>query len=191
MSGTPGDTASGPHDLTPSLLVRLRTGDPQAGELLNRLYREAVLRFCFACLQDREEAEDALQDIFCRVLEAGQVPDAFRCWLYRVARNHCAGVLREWARHGRAKPLPTPSRLGRDATGQLTRLVRREEQAKLAELVACLPLEYREVLSLRYVEGLTRAEIAEVLEIPESLVKSRLFTGLRELRQFARPADEE
>jgi DNA-directed RNA polymerase specialized sigma24 family protein len=49
-------------------------------------------------------------------------------------------------------------------------------------LVAGLPAEQREALRLRDVEGLGRAEIAYVLEIPEASVKTRLFEGLRKLR---------
>ncbi|MCG8409297.1 MAG: sigma-70 family RNA polymerase sigma factor [Phycisphaerales bacterium] len=49
--------------------------------------------------------------------------------------------------------------------------------------MATLPPTYHEVLRLRHVEGLSRAEIASVLEIPESVVESRLFEGLKKLRE--------
>ena len=64
-----------PADLTPSLVARLRSGDTTAGGLLDQLYRRAVVRFCRAYLGSSEEAEDAAQEVFYRVLRATDVPD--------------------------------------------------------------------------------------------------------------------
>ena len=52
----------------------------------------------------------------------------------------------------------------------------------MAQAVAALPEEQREVLMLRHGEGLSRAEMAHVLDIPEATVKSRLFQAVRKLR---------
>jgi RNA polymerase sigma-70 factor (ECF subfamily) len=144
-----------------------------------------VLRFCWGCLGSREEAEDAVQEVFCKVLAAEQVPDRFRPWLYRIARNHCLNMLRDKARRKDDRVLPSDSRLDAATTGNLTRLVKRELRSRIAHLLAALPAAYREVLQLRYAEGLSRAEIAEVLELPESVVKSRLFEGLKKLREHS------
>ena len=59
----------------------------------------------------------------------------------------------------------------------------KELQSRVSELVQGLPDAQRETLRLRYVEGLSRAEIAEVIETTESVVKSRLFEGLKKLRE--------
>ena len=173
------------RDLTPSLVASLRSGDTQAGVLLNRLYREPIVRFCWGYLGSREEAEDAAQEVFCKLLAAPRVPEVFRPWLYKVARNHCLNLLRGNARRKDNHVLPSDSRLDLTATGNLTKLVRRELRSRLSHLVGALPTMYREVLQLRYAEGLSRAEIAEVLELPESVVKSRLFEGLKKLRQHS------
>jgi RNA polymerase sigma-70 factor (ECF subfamily) len=81
--------------------------------------------------------------------------------------------------------LPAASQVFEALTGNLTRLVKDEERSRLSELVKKLPETQREALRLRYVEGLSRAEAAEVLEVPESVVKSRLFEGLKRLREQA------
>ena len=86
--------------------------------------------------------------------------------------------------------LPAASQVHELLTGHLTRLARVEQHSRLAELVGQLPETQREVLRLRYVEDLSRAEIAEVLEIPGSVVKSRLFEGLKRLRARASLLDE-
>ncbi len=172
-------------DMTSSLVARLRTGDPEAGAVLDQLYRDALVRFCWGYLGRMEEAEDAVQDICCKVLSANNVPDCLRPWLYRTARNHCLNLLRRRARRRDGGALPAASQLHDVLTGHLTRLVKSEQRSCVSELVGSLPETQREVLRLRYVEDLSRAEVAEVLQIPESLVKSRLFEGLKRLRELA------
>jgi RNA polymerase sigma-70 factor (ECF subfamily) len=132
-----------------------------------------------------DEAEDAVQDICYKVLAAETVPDGFRAWLYRIARNHCNNLLRDRIRRKEVGELSMPSQAYEELTGQLTRLVKVEQQSRLNELVAQLPDSDREVLRLRYVEDLPRSEIAEILEVTESVVKSRLFIGLQRLREAA------
>jgi len=175
--------------LTPSLVVRLQAGDVDAPALLNELYRDVLFRFCWGYLRRRDECEDAVQDICCKVLAAHGIPENFRPWLYKVARNHCLNLIRRRGRHPDENAAPPPSGLIVELTGQLTRLVRNEDNARLADMVDALPEIYQEVLRLRYVEELSRAEITEILDLPESLGKSRLFEGLRKLRLNADKLD--
>jgi len=166
-------------------VVRLRAADPLGVQALHELYRDALLRFCWGYLGSMEEAEDAVQEIFCKVIAVREVPEFFRAWLYKIARNHCLNVLREKAARKDHRRMPAASQVFEAITGHLTRLARDEMQAKVIALVQSLPEGHREVLRLRYVEDLSRAEIAEVLEITETLVKSRLFEGLKRLREYA------
>lgn len=177
-------------DLTPTLIARLREGDSSAGSMLDGLYRKDLLRMCVGYLGNPEEAEDVVQDVFCRVVGSRTVPDSFRPWIYRIARNRCLDLIRRRAAKRDNQALPTESQLEADLTGDLTKLVRGEQRARLHHLMAALPISQREVLRLRYTERLTRAEIAEVLEIPESVVKSRLYEGLEKLRQHSSLVDD-
>jgi len=178
-------------DLTPSLVARLRSGEGDAGAYLNELYRDALVRFCWGYLGCMDQAEDAVQDICYKVLTAETVPDGFRAWLYRIARNHCNNLLRDRIRRKEVGVLPMPSQVHEVLTGLLTRLVNVEQHSRLNELVAQLPESDREVLRLRYVEDLSRSEIAEILEVTESVVKSRLFIGLQRLREAAASGAED
>lgn len=172
-------------DLTPSLVEGLRDGDTGAGALLERLYREPLVRFAWGYLGDPEEAEDAVQDVFCKVLESDAVPDRFRAWVYRIARNHCLNRLRSRKRRRDGARLATGMDVAASTAGHLTRMGDEEETERLAARLRELPPEQEEVLRLRYAEGLSRAEIAEVLDVPESTVKSRLFEATRRLRDEA------
>lgn len=178
------------QDLTPSLVIRLREGEAGAGELLNQLYRDAIYRFCWGYLGNSEAAEDAVQDVCFKVINSSEIPDNFRPWLYRIARNHCLNLLRGRRRRRDAGSLPTDSGVAESRTGQLTRLAKKESTLRLYELIGSLSNSQQEVLRLRYVEGLSRAEVAEILEIPESVVKSRLFEGLKKLRAHASLLDD-
>ncbi len=167
------------------LLRRARGGDTQArGELVSR-YQETILRFCQAYLGGLHDAEDAVQDVMACVATGDRLPDQrFRPWLYRVARNRCLAALRT-RRDGRvgAGLVADDSRWPSPRTGPRTAVLRNEWYERLHTLVATMPQHQREVLILRYFEDLGRKEIAEILELSESVVKSRLFEARQKLRE--------
>jgi RNA polymerase sigma-70 factor (ECF subfamily) len=169
-------------DLTPTLVRRLRQGDPEAGKLLCDRYHPPLMRFCFRYLGQEDEAEDVVQEVFLRVLKNDALPENFRAWIYKIARNRCLDVIRARGRRQESLELPPASKLDAELTGCLTRLVRREQRGHLRRTLAELPETQREVLHLRYAEDLSRAEIAEVLDLPEPVVKSRLYEGMVKLR---------
>lgn len=175
--------------MTPALVARLRDGDPDAGLALTQLYREALLRFCWGYLGRVDEAEDAVQDVCCKILASDSVPDSFRPWIYKLARNHCLNVLRGRDRRVDGEQLPAASQVLDVLTGNLTRLVKDEQAQRVSELICELAEPIAEILRLRYVEELSRREIAEVLGISEPLVKSRLFQGMKHLRSLVGESD--
>lgn len=172
------------EDVTPDVLARLRAGDAEAGRMLERVYRGAIIRCCIGYLGRLEEAEDAVQEIFFKVLRSDRVPEDFRAWVYKIARNHCLNLIRSRVRHP-GQELPGDTLLHESQTGNLTRLLKMERRDELNKVLATLSDTQREALRLRYTEGLSRTQIAEVLELPESVVKSRLFEGLKKLREFS------
>lgn len=171
------------RDMTPSLVGRLRSGQADAGQLLDQLYRERLTRFCLGYVGTRDEAEDIVQDAFYKVLCSSEVPDNFRAWIYEICRNRCIDRLRAKNRRLGDQPLSAYAHMADHLSGNLTKLLRGEQRAHLWRRLAELPYEQREVLLLRYTEGLSRSEISEVLNIPEKLVKSRIFNGLEKLRK--------
>ena len=167
------------------LLRRARGGDTQArGELVSR-YQETILRFCQTYLGGLHDAQDATQDVMTCVATSERLPDQrFRPWLYRVARNRCLAVLRT-RRNDRvtAGSVAGASRWPSPRTGPRTAVLRNEWYERLHKLVDDMSEQHREVLILRYFEDLGRKEIAEVLELAESVVKSRLFEARQKLRE--------
>ncbi len=174
-----------PEDLSATLLLRLRGGDRSAGEALEHLHRPALVRFARRYLRNEHDAEDAVQETFARILQAENMPLDFRVWSYRIARNVCLNHLRTGQIRGQEKRLATGIDIAADQTGQFTRLVQAEDDAALGVALGKLSDAQREVLILRYLEGLGREEIAAVLEVTVAVVKSRLFEGVTRLRQLA------
>jgi len=173
------------EDRTAELVDCLRRGDGAGGTLLTQLYREPLQRFCWGYVGRTDEAEDIWQEVCYRVLTAKRIPDSFRAWLYKIARNQCLNALRARANRKDGAPIVAESQVQDVLTGHLTRMVKEEMRSRLASLVDGLSAEQREVLRLRYVEDLSRPEIAEVLDLSESVVKSRIFEGLKRLREHA------
>ncbi len=168
-------------DPTEALVARFRAGDTLAGDELSGLHRPALLRFARRYLRHEADAEDAVQEVFARVLSSGTEPDDFRVWAYTIARNVCLNRLRAYG----ADPvlrLATGVDLAADHTGELTRMARAEDAEALESVLAKLSDAQREVLVLRYLEDLGREEIAEVLGLTVAVVKSRLFEGVQRLR---------
>jgi len=164
------------------LLVRARSGDAEAGDILERALREPLRRFCVGYLGHADAADDAVQDVLAKALTSSECPDNLRVWLYTIARNHCLNVLRARARRKDDGTLPSGTLPGRTRTGFLTRLVRQEELEAVDRAFQALPSTTREALRLRYADDLSRAEIAKIIDLPESIVKSRLFEGMKQLR---------
>lgn len=172
-------------DLVRSLEDRAREGDRDAIDEVVLRSRDGLVRFCYRYLGNVAEAEDATQDTFTALIRSAEWPrGSLRAWLYRVARCRCLDRLK---RRGlgpeRITSVVGESALGSPRTGPRTALGRLEEQERLQARLATLSPAKAEVLVLRFFEGLARREIAQVLELPESVVKSRLFEGVQELRR--------
>ena len=182
VSAAETGTARFPKD--EELLRRARDGDAQASGALISRYRDAMLRFCSGYLGSLQDAEHAAQDVLSVVASGDGLPEGrFRPWLYRAARNRCLNLLKR-RKDGRvgAGSFLGDSRWPSRRTGPRTALLRDERGERLRRAMDLLSAQHREVLLLRYFEGLRRTEIAEVLELTETLVRSRLFKASQCLR---------
>ena len=173
-----------PADDDAELVAQARNGDAAAiGQIATR-YRPTLVRFARSLVASDALADDIAQEVFAR-LGAGALPKgALRPWLYRIARNLCLDHLR----HRRASPTNVgPPPTGFDApdstAGPATRAVGNERSELIRRALSTMPDEYREVLLLRHFEGLSREEIAAVLELSDAAVKGRLVRAAAYLRE--------
>lgn len=171
------------------LLDATRRGDAAASERLEVRLRRELSRFC-AGYVGPSDADDAVQEVFRRLLRSETTPAKPRVWIFTVARNVCLNQLRGRGRRIDDATLRTGIDRLASATGPATRLAREEDAARALALMRALPEEQREVLMLRYVEELSRDEIAEILVLSTSVVKSRLYEGMKKLREGMGPGRE-
>ena len=169
----------------PTLDELASSGDRRArAELLERS-RRRLIRFCLRYLGRLDDAEDAVQDVLATVVLNSEWPrGSLQAWLFRACRNRCLDGLkrRTDGREGAGSAFGG-SAIRSPYTGASTACARQEEREQLRSQLDSLPPEQAEVLVLHYFEGLARKEVAAVLDLPESVVKSRLFEARERLRQ--------
>jgi RNA polymerase sigma-70 factor (ECF subfamily) len=133
------------------------------------------------------DAEDLVQEACVRALKFfgsfhGASP---RAWLLTIVRNACYTWLEQKRARGHATPLDADVYdIGSDAMNAETRLLREENQQSVRRAVTELPLELREVVVLRELEGLSYKEIAAIAEIPLGTVMSRLARARHRLHEL-------
>jgi RNA polymerase sigma-70 factor (ECF subfamily) len=160
------------------LVVRCQAGDEGAfAELVTRY--DARLRYFLRKLI-AQRADDVLQDVWLdvfRQLPRLADPQAFRAWVYRIARDRAFGLLRKSQRIEQPLgeidvPDESSDDNGFDA----------EDAARIHTALDLLPPEQREVLVLRFIEAMSYEAIARVTSQPLGTVRSRLHYAKRALR---------
>lgn len=171
--------------------------DHRAFTLLVERWEERICRLCIRMVGNSHSAEDLSQEAFSRLFAKRKDFDPgkrFSTYLWRIALNLCYDELRRMSRRresaiDEADPAGITSleEYAVEAGGPDARLVEREEAELVREAVLQLPEIYRSVLVLRHYENLKLREIAEVLEVPEGTVNSRIAEGLVRLTRVLEP----
>ncbi len=163
----------------------LRRRDPDLLDRLIEQYQHRLLRYLVYLSGNRELAEDLFQETWIRVLERGHQYDGrheFSTWLYAVARNLTIDYWRkknpvsvDWLTEDEESARFEPA----DTRLLAWELIAQHEQAeRISVALVGIPAEYREVIVLRFQDGLALGEIATVTGAPLGTVKSRLYRGL-------------
>jgi RNA polymerase sigma-70 factor (ECF subfamily) len=174
-------------------VAQLRRGDLDALSTLVSRYQNRLYRFLLRLVRDRSEAEDLFQQTWVHVAEKIRRFDPsrnFDAWLFTVARNLAIDHLRRIRPASLDQPVSEDEsqgtaveRLVSKDPAPLDRVLENERSSRLGTALDELPLAYREVMTLRFEEEMKIEEIAQVLSIPLSTVKSRLRRSLEQMRQ--------
>ncbi|MGH2445833.1 MAG: RNA polymerase sigma factor [Candidatus Limnocylindria bacterium] len=163
--------------------VRAAQRDRAAFGPLYRRYLDRVYGYAFYLLGDHHDAEDATERTFLAALAAiDRYQDdgaSFRAWLFRIAHNQLANALRARQRHPTAPidAVPEPSG-GPDPAGLVTRA---DDARRLRRALASLSEDRRQVVVLRFVDGLAAREIGAVLGRSPGAVRVLLHRALRDI----------
>lgn len=184
VAGAPGSSPETVELFKEKLLLRrLKRGEEHAFAELVKQHQDRVFDLVYRMLGDREEALDLSQEIFVSVhasVARFRGDSRLSTWIFRIARNHCINRLKYLGRRarGRATELSdVPEGVlaeHNDAQPADEQISARETQRMVQAAIADLPEEYRLLVVLRDVEGLSYGEIAAITEQPEGTVKSRL-----------------
>jgi RNA polymerase sigma-70 factor (ECF subfamily) len=179
------------NQLTDEQLVEIAVGNnPEAfGEIVKRWERK-IFALCFGMLNREDEAKDAAQETFIaafRNLKNFRGDAKVSSWLHRIAVNQCLTTKRRTK--SRAESFIDDDESSNEqifvalAKISPSRTTEQNERLKFVQkAVQSLPIDLRQIVVMKEFEDMTFQEIAEVLEIPLSTVKSRLYTALKQLR---------
>jgi RNA polymerase sigma factor (sigma-70 family) len=168
-----------------SLLARVASGDEDAlGRLYDR-FGSVAYGLALRVLRDERLAEDAVQDAFVAVWRqaASFRPEraTARTWVLTFVHRRAVDLVRR-EEHRRAEPLAPETEPAGSSAAEAAELRERREAVQRA--LAQLPEEQRRPIELAYYGGFSQSELAERLGEPLGTIKSRMFTGLKRLREL-------
>ena len=182
------------HSTDEHLMDLLSQGEDEALADLVERYQNDVFRFCLHYLKGVETAKEMTQETFLRIYAARgrfDVSRKFKPWMLCIARNLCLNELKR-KKTVRMETLEAYASSARGEDGHLLQcdrdgpaetLAAKERQSALMRVLDELPEGAREIVMLRYFEGMSAREIAEVIDSTEGAVRTRLHRVLRQLRE--------
>ena len=176
-------------DSDEALMARVARGDEPAYRTLTRRHLPAMVGLARRILGNAADAEDVAQEAMLRVWTHAprwQPLAAFRTWLTRVVVNLCLD-------RKRRRPWVVLEAAGEivDPTPGVTELAEQSERERLlAAAIADLPARQRAAIMLTYSEGMSNAQVAEILDTSVSAVETLLIRGKQNLRRKLESAIE-
>jgi RNA polymerase sigma-70 factor (ECF subfamily) len=159
------------------------------GELVRR-WQVKIYGFIRRYVGNSEEAEDLTQETFAKAyqnLDRLADPQRFSSWLYKIALNECRMRFRREKGIQRVSWEESPAEVqtrDRIEENPETQLQTKQAVDRLKEAFGDLPGEQREVILMKEYQGLKFHEISDILEVPLSTAKSRMYLGLKTLRRL-------
>ena len=176
-------------------MALLGGGDQSALAELVRRYQNDIFRFCLHYVRDIERAKEMSQETFIRVYVARARFDAtrkFKPWLLCIARNLCLNEIKR-KKAVSMESLEEYASTARDESGEVLRsaadgpdeqMMAAERRTLVAEALAKLDPESREIVTLRFFERMQARDIAEVVGSTEGAVRTRLHRILKSMRSL-------
>ena len=172
------------------LFIRTAAGEQQAFARLYARYARRLTAYLFErCGKDKVIAQDLLQQVFLQLLESKafknptEGPDRLDSLLYSIAANVLKNNFRSQSRRQRHLDTYASNLLPTEELESMPRLT----PAQLEHGLQKLSLQQREVVELRFKDGLTITEISELLDCSPGTVKSRMHYGLQKMATALRP----
>lgn len=179
------------------LIADYLAGSEEAFNQLVLRHHRMAFNLAYRFVSDYEDANDLAQEAFIRVhksLKRFKGTCSFTTWLYKIVLNLARNRYRWKKRRGEFSKISLdnpghdtdrgPMEVPDEALSVATQVRRKEIQTRIEESLNRLPAEFREVLVLRHMEGMTYTEISELLGCAEGTIKSRLHRARTEIRRL-------
>ncbi len=175
------------------LIHSARKGDSMAFGELMQAHQDKIYTLCYRMTGNAEDAADLTQEVFLsawRSLSRFQEQSSFGTWVYRMATNASIDFLRREKRRQVLSMTMEEDSEERQAQVPDERysphrlLEQKEARQAVADALAALSPEHRQVLVLREMEGLSYQEVGQLLDLEEGTVKSRIARARLALRDF-------
>lgn len=170
------------------LIRNLKLKDLNAYNQLIECYGEKLLRLAYIIIGDYQLAEDALQESYINIyrnIDRFNEKSSLLTWVTRITINNAKQTLKKKNRRT-WNPLYHSINKSNDSPPLTYDIIKKEEYEKVNKTLMNLPMKYRETLYLHYYEEMKIREIANILDIGESGVKSRLQRGRTMLEEMLR-----
>lgn len=154
-------------------------GDLSAFEEIYARYEGRIYGFCLRFLGERDQADDAFQDVFVRIISAAREyrpRGRFAQWAFTIARRVCIDRQRERRRGAEVLDESVAAHSGRSAAESVA------AGDELDRLLGALPPEQREVILLSRLYGFSYEEIAEMVGVSGAAVKQKIYRAMQSLR---------
>ena len=175
------------HNDEASLIERAKRYDQRAISALYERHAQSIYRYIYYRVGDVNVAEDLTADVFLKALEGLEgftyrgIP--FSAWLHRIAHARVMDYFRQQARR---ELLPLDERLLATGKGPQATIEARLDHEELQSAIAQLTTDQQQVIILKFVEGLSNAEVARILGKSEGAVKSLQHRALNSLQRIIR-----
>lgn len=161
-------------------------GSQAAFAILVERYMRRVVSYCTKLTGDRDAAPELAQETFLQVWlhrERYRPERPLRVFLFTVATNRSRNHNRWWRRRARSTAAAEPVDVPVNDPDQLDELLARERRRRVLDAVGALSPRLREVILLRFEQGLDYVDIAAIVGRPEATIRTRVFHGLAKLRE--------
>lgn len=174
-----------------AIMKAISSGDKKAFDELYTRYSGALLRYFHGKLwKDQEKAEDFVHDLFAKIVRNPESFDpsrSFKTWVYSVANNMCKNEYKKQeVRKGMQNGLDASYAVHDESSNVLRDVHEIQFRDKFERCLEDLDIKHKEAFCLRHIEGLSIKEIAEILELSDGTVKSRIFYATKYLAEGLR-----
>lgn len=160
------------------LVEAARNGHLESFGALYQRYHSPMVALAYSMLADREQAEDAAQETFaaaCRDIGSLKSTERFAAWLAGICRN----VSRQMRRAGKVRPAALSDDYAAPSAGDST-----DRKETIRQAVWSLREAERELIVLRYFDGFSQSQIAQVLDLSPQAVNGRLIRAKRKVAEY-------